>query len=258
MTERDMLWYVDRLRAPYTERHNQVFPDGRRKVTKVQHDGLLKQLRDSVYGGIGATGRSGTDPLARLPIDANALHLYERIENQIRWALERATHQPGHVSVEQTLTDWYVAHTNDVSRGLVSPDADDRAFHMVMGWVTAIDEHFNRPITFELTVTRTWEVDGEVRSTDYTGGVRTRIVTRTRSKKMPAPCPECRERYGTDESGARIFALHAEARETEPGVYGHLRAHCAACGHEWFGDLQVKELNRPRFSAASMRGAALV
>jgi hypothetical protein len=215
MTEhRDLLFYVDRLRAPYRDPVVQVNENRIQCVNHVERDGLLKQLRDAIYSGIGHHGASSAGAF-RLPFDAGALTLYSHLEDEIGAAFYNLTGEPVYLELERTLSAWYLAHTEQVRKGRLTLLDDDRALVWVRGWVGRVEDLFNPPSTLSLR-----DDDGR-----------------------PSACPACHTRFAFDvDSGDRVFALRVEIRDPAHEVFGSVRGLCRACGAEWRGEVEARGL----------------
>lgn len=245
---KDLLYYVDRLRAPFRDvvvqkRSYQV--DGRvHEITCTSHtdrEGLLKQLRDAVIGGIGSHGAS-TLGAERIPVNVGALGLYERIEREIGDRFVELTDQPVYLELERTLTGWYMEHSRRVMSGRLTLKDDDRALVTVRGWVNAVEDMFNPSTVLELTVPRSETRETRHRVRSYAGD-RVETVPAVHVWSEPAPCPECKSRWGNDpRTGDRMFALVVEYRSAGVPPVTELRAVCRFCEHEWVGEDAVKGL----------------
>lgn len=244
-----LLDYLDRLTLPHKEMVIQSrryrTSGGMHEVACVSHtdrDGLIVQLREALVGGVGRHGASGFGA-DRIPLNEGALTLYRTIERQIiRDYLDMGlpAADVGTVPPERLLRRWYVAHAKLV---LDQKATDETALRQARMWVAQIEAMFNPPSRLELTVERRWvdEVPTVVRTA--TGRERTVIRKVERSKREPAPCPKCGERYGYDPTnGDRMLALLLEYYELGPQTFGNLRAECRFCGWEWHGEAAARDL----------------
>lgn len=190
-----------------------------------RHDGLIKQLREAIASNLGGTA-GGKPPRERIPLDADALVKYEKMETAIG---ERYRHLVGPVPglyPEQNLRDWYQALDNEHRAGKVSDSGMDAELSTMLAWVRSIEEKLSPPTKRELV--------GE-------------------------PCPECGfawydtvvnvQKIETREPGEepwvdseRTVALTVTYR---PDMHGGLMASfakCGCCNHVWMGAAGIRAL----------------
>jgi hypothetical protein len=192
-------------------------------TARLKRDGLLKQLRLAIVGGIGA--HEGSTPgRERIPFDTGALELYESIERDItnRWVT--VTGRPTFLELETTLTNWYLVTADRHAKGEFTSEQMERILSMVEGWGRKIEGHFDKPRVLELTVLHR-QPGGEVR-------------------RIPAECPSCHESYAFHPvTGDRVFALMLTYRETGANTMQTVEATCRFCGTSWAGGGGARELS---------------
>lgn len=214
----DLLHWVDRLRAPYTDfvwQPEYVDDDGHRrggKVAAIHQEGMLARLRHAVVGSIGAhAGGAGLDS-ERLPFNAAARELYDAIEMGISNLYVGLVSRPVFLHPEQTLTEWYIALTNAIRRREVDAGVEDLHRRVLQAWVESVEALFDPP----------------------------------RQREWKSLCPHCREEWAYDsKTGDRIRALILTYRESnydQPITV--LGAECRFCGWKWAGRRGVRELMR--------------
>lgn len=120
----------------------------------VRRDPLIKTLRDLIASSL--TGGNGTaSNTSRLPFDADAMELYDRLELQI---LANFAGNAPHLLPEDNLRAWYVTYT-------AANPTDVETWTGKWGhWVAVIEAKIGRPVVLELIDEKTHE---------------------------PVPCPEC-------------------------------------------------------------------
>ena len=248
----DLHFYVDRLRAPYSEpvRQERTYDvDGTaytiQCVSHTRHPSLLQQLREAAYAGIGGVGASALGS-ERIPLNDRAIQLYAAIVKEIgsRYAEAAGAQPSADLEPERVVGLWAAQVRNLVRDGDLPAEALDEARDTARGWVHRIEAHFNPPKQLELTVERhTTEIRRRVVHT-LTGGHYEEDILVPTTRRIPAPCPQCGERIAYERgSGNQIFALLLEYQELGVArTVGRLRAACRACGYEWHGEDAARAL----------------
>lgn len=249
---KNLLHYVNRLRYPYSdiivnEKHYRVGDGTRHTIICVSHtdrDPLLQQLREAVHSSFGSHG-AATLGSERIPFNPDALELYEAIVEAIRdeyYEVADTAPDP-RWAPEDVLGKWLLLIENGVRAGTVDEGYPEAARSEAHGWVDRIEGMFNPPRKLELTVARTVTEHRTRELMSYTGATRFEEIQVTREIRLPAPCPECEERYAYDPgTGNRRFALVLEYWELGAETFGKLRAVCGACGYEWHGQDAARSL----------------
>lgn len=252
-----LLHYVNRLRYPYSdvvvnEKHYRVgaapgAPGARHTIICVSHtdrDPLLQQLRDAVHSSFGSHG-AATRGSERIPFNADALELYAAISKSIGdeyYEVADANPDP-RWEPEEVLGKWLLLIENGVRGGTIDEGYPEAARSEARGWVDRIEGLFNPPRKLELTVVRQVTEHRKRAVQTYTRGTQIEEIQVTREVRIPAPCPECEERYAYDAgTGNRRFALVLEYWELGAETFGKLRATCGACGYEWHGQDAARNL----------------
>lgn len=182
-------------------------------------DGLLKQLRDAVFGGM--EGGTGSQFGSKPPIDPSAVDLLNEIDTQAAEALARVDHRPAPLGPTEDYVRLWAGLVDDDSGTVVSSkeslefDPENplkpivirvlheyTALQLVARWVARVEDFFNPP----------------------------------KNAEIQAPCPQCSERYvyrqkdgATVRSAALVILLDRETSES-------IEAHCDACGTKWAPD----------------------
>lgn len=148
-----------------TQHHEWVDRDTGKQL--LAQNGLLQQLREAVFGGMGGTG--GSQFGSKLPLDSAALDLLEEITVQATEALAQVNSRPtpyGHaedyVTEWANLTDEHKIFTVSVRR-TAEPNPDEplkplvydhltemSARQLVDTWATRIEEYFDPPSTRQI------------------------------------------------------------------------------------------------------------
>lgn len=244
MTDPDLHTHVKRLRERHREPITQTNPAGVTCVSYTEHPGLIQQLRDAVHGSFGSRGAASLGA-ERIPINVNALNLYEELKHDIAAEYKDATgREPGRDDTpERLLAQWALAIVNGIRSGTLPEGSDEVAADLAQTWVLQIEDLFNPPKQLELTVERERETVTYRRVVKHTTGeAREERVVTTSTYRIPAPCPRCGERYGSLSTGDRVLALLLEYWELGALTFGRLRATCRACGWEWHGEDAARRL----------------
>jgi len=162
---------------------------------------LIAQLREAVYGGM-ERGGSSAALKSRLPIDAAAFDLYQRIDHEIAAVWAQAFHRPpGAGKTEQVLSEWAAWAGDDTI-----VDVDGRTMYApaaVTAWVTRIEVFFDPPRNAEIDaaciacgvqhIDKT--VDGEIVQALVLRFVRDRETGET----LRAECQACEATWSKDQ-----------------------------------------------------------
>lgn len=249
----DLRTAVAKLAAPYEDLHWVAEPDtGARTIVRTTNDGLLKQLRAAIVGGIGShDGASAASE--RLPYDAHASELYGRIEDRItEWYVGRL-HKPVHLQLERTLNEWFEAledadETEEVQRAYL---------RKVTGWVEAIYRKFHPPLVIvprvdvvrivleyvkdPITGKPILDGDGEPVRRPKVDRKTKQPILAVRKTVHPT-CPECGESKARDvRNGDVVPAIVIEYDEgQDPATQGV--GHCRFCDHRFKGEAEIAAL----------------
>lgn len=245
MTDNYLLDAIDALTLPRQVRFVQPDPHGSaiECVSTVEHEAPLEKLRDAIGGNIGSHA-GGSDPRTRIPIDAGALSLYNRIEDRIlEWYVALLKTPPG-LLPEKNLREWYRAVRYGASTdALVDEALAAEVTRQVNSWVRQIGDMFDPPKRME--VTRRVQVPlVNPKSGEHLywpdGSLRVRLSTR------PAHCPLCDQATAFDPStGDQITALIIEYRQSqEDAALQAAVARCRSCESMWTGDSGIRQLRQ--------------
>lgn len=219
MQGHDLEYYVDRLTRPFqvhvlqrTEALSEIDASASVEVERkasarirsAEHDGLIKQLREAVVGGIGSHAGGGGAGSERLPFDDGARELYDSIEDEVSAWYVRLTEMPVHLLPERTLRGLHLV----LLQGAEGPR--DLLLRRTERWSKAIEALFDPPKTREFT----------------------------------EPCPHCGERWAFEaKTGNRIPALVFRYREESPDAAAHvISAECRFDPFVWEGEAEVEQL----------------
>lgn len=256
----ELLKAIDKLTTEYQDAHwLHDEQTGDHQIVRVRRQGLLKQLRQSIVGGIGSHGGSSSES-ERLPFDAHALELYDAIERNITSWFVNLIEQPVHLELEKNLREWFIVFSREVEDKSHS-DAYTRGFvRKVEGWVRAIEDKFDPPKRFELTVSEyipvrdeqgepVIEHDEYVFETECDRRGRPILDPDTDEPKLkvkrhhPAECPICGAATAYDpKTGDQMMALIIEYRERGNETIDGTRGLCRSCTQYWDGLAGVRQL----------------
>lgn len=244
MTEKSvreqLLDAVEKLAQPYMERNIIVDDDpvhgtDKKVVASLRRDGLLKQLRTAVVGGIGS--HDGSLPgRERIPFDTGALELYDSIERDITRKFVALVQKPVHLELERTLSQWRLAFDDAHAKGTVSVSQYESVKDSVCGWVEKIEAHFVKSKQLELTINiYARDVNGDIiRESDKSWRV---------AERLPAECPSCGEAIAfLPVTGFRVFALLFEYTEVGQDTLKTANVECRFCQASWSGLDGVRDL----------------
>ncbi|TFD27506.1 DUF7341 domain-containing protein [Cryobacterium cryoconiti] len=246
---------VDKLSQPRTTAAIQANDAGITCTSSVEHEPLLAQLRAAIVGGIGS--HAGSSPgNERIPFDAGALELYDRIEAEISEWFTIRLEQPVYLTPEQTLRQWYIAYHSDRTAGNVTDEAYQEKVRTLEGWARSIVAKFDPPRTLELTIalrepdTTVVRKYGEVVKDDAGNPVRKvkldpitkKPLTRI-ARHLPAACPECEATIAHNpKTGDQTFALILEYHDDALDTVADAAAICRSCEATWVGGVRVRAL----------------
>lgn len=115
------------------------------RLTVVDHDPLLKQLRGAIVGGTGHhPGGATSEAHTRLPFDAGAQAIYANIERIVRTWHRVADLRPA-VNLEGALVDWYRHYRAQADLGRLPEGSYDRRAARVERWCEQIEALFDPP-----------------------------------------------------------------------------------------------------------------
>lgn len=203
----EVLTLVDRLSAPHQSSFTIEIDDDIRRVT-VDHEPLLKQLRDAVISSVGARPGGGGLASERNVIDSDALEQYEAYEKTIIGLYKEVTDAVPFETPEKTLRQWYIEFANRARSGKVSMDVVHKKAKKLSSIVSAIENKLNPPSVMEIT----------------------------------SPCPRCGVAYGMDEQGVYRHAIIVESRIDENKSLDDTRARCVACKATWVHGRGMRQL----------------
>lgn len=259
MSERDLvLEGVHALTRPRTVAYIQHNAAGISCRSSVTHAPLLAQLEQAKAGGTGSKG-AGSDGSARIPINPQAMAIYDDIDRTARGWLR--SHDEGVVEPSTpprvTLTRWFTVYNYRRSIGKVSDEDEARYVRKLGSWakqieglfdpvvVVEIAEEYREPVLDPVTGlqrTKRRRIPGLVdddgqRVNKFENVPQFKVTTR------PATCPECLERQAFDMStGDKITAIVLVYRLVAGAVDGE-NARCRSCGFEWIGKPALLELS---------------
>jgi hypothetical protein len=184
--------------------------DGEQSHTR---SGLLEQLRESVFGGMGGSG-GGAGFAAKPPLDAAALDLLDEISQQAAEALATVSNLPtplGHAedyvrlwagqTKEDKMTTVSVKRSHDENSGIVPlvyrQIVEVSAYALALSWIRSVESYYTPPDT----------------------------------APIQAPCPSCGTRYVyriKDGSTIQCDALNFRRENKET-----IEARCTECGASW-------------------------
>lgn len=247
----DLLAAVQKLTDPYhdlkiiADDEPGVSHDGyelgtdHKTTARLKRDGLLKQLRNAIVGGIGshegaAAGRE------RIPFDTGAMELYDAIERDITERFVVLLRKPLHLELEATLREWRLAFMDAYDKKRVTDDALHRAVRVMESWATKIENHFDKPKQLEVTINlyKRDPESGEI-VTETIDGKEKPVVLR----RYPAPCPNCGEAFAHNpKTGDKTFSLLLEYRELGVDTISSATGLCRFCEEVWTAGSGMREL----------------
>lgn len=170
-------------------------------LTRIESDGLLKQLREAITSTVGSHPVGGSLPNQRSVLDGDAMEKYDGICKEIVTLYGRVTSARPFPLPESNLRHWYIEINNQYRSGRLSDDSANEDIRKLEGWVKMIDEKLNPATTLDII----------------------------------APCPNCGNLWAESSEGDKIQAIVIIHR---PGTGTFLQASkgvCRACDKEWHG-----------------------
>ncbi|MDH6277504.1 hypothetical protein M2118_000455 [Aurantimicrobium minutum] len=181
-------------------------------ITKVAVQPLIGQLRTAIASSVAGGGQGSNLASERNVLNAEALDLYDRIEEG---AVKLLTiYSPGAVPYllpEQNIRQASVGIYKQLLDGTLDEARIPGIIRSVEGWSRAINRILNPPVTLELM----------------------------------GSCPECGETHAKVNESESGRALIIEWHNPDHGFSNALQnclARCRSCRNVWLGDLQLREL----------------
>ena len=217
MTDNWMLEAVERLTLPHKSRVLQTNDAGISCISEVDHEPLLKALKDAIGSGVGRHA-SATQGREKIPLNPAALELFDEIADDVTtWSKHLPTADPSD-TLWHRLGKWYVDFENRRRGNQLSLEQEREFEKVIVGWDRRITDMFDPPSVFELTRI----VDGHNR---------------------PEACPECDQSVAFEpKTGNHITALIVEYREMGPETLDLAVACCRSCGTVWKGRNAIRAL----------------
>lgn len=188
--------------------------DGEVTVIKAVAQPLIGQLRTAIASSVAGVGQGSNLASERNVLNAEALDLYDRIEDGAVKLL--GIYSPGVVPYllpEQNIRQASVGIYKQLLDGTLDESRIPGIIRSVEGWSRAINRILNPPVTLELP---------------------------------DAPCPKCEATQAQlGVMGETGCALIVEWHNPDHGFSNALQnclARCRSCRNVWLGDLQLREL----------------
>jgi len=204
----ELLEVVDRL----TQVHKStvIIEDdaGSEEKVYIEHDPLLKQLRELVHSSLGSTVQGAGLASERNVIDADALEQYDSISGQLVKLYKEVSDAAPFPVPESNLRHWYIEFRRQVESRKVSQDVVATKIRKLNGVAASIENKLNPPTILEIT----------------------------------APCPRCDATHATDEQGVYRKAVVVESRIVQYRSLDHTKARCIVCSAVWLHGRGMRQL----------------
>lgn len=212
----DLLAAVDALTKPITDRQ----PEGSPKQGEtIKRAPLLAQLRSAIASDL-TVGGGKSLPNQRIPINAVALHMYDRIEKAITDAYRDVSGRPPALYPEEVLRAWYIVFEQSNPRDEIRDEWTAR----INGWVGEIERMFDPPKTCELVDTPCI-LCGKAEVIDSDGNLTTAVIVEYRHDDSgmrieSTICRACKNVWD-GEHGASSFRRYADEQAEATTLYEH-------------------------------------
>ena len=265
MTTNYLLDAVDRLTLNHVTKVLQTKTVGELEIaciSDVDHEPLLRMLRDAVAGGTGAHNTSGIGS-ERIPLNSGALELWDEMVKRINTWYRTVPNHREETHIWDRLRQWYVDFENRRRAGKITDTEEHDALQTVEGWARSIENMFDPPIVLELTKehwepvmipkTRVRIINGERIKEPIYDHQNEPVMTRKLDalkrpvsrliKTEPAECPLCGQKYAYDpKTGDQITALIIEYRNIGAETLDKATGMCRSCATVWHGRSALREL----------------
>lgn len=216
-----LLSLVDRLSQPHKSAVIVEDDDGTEQKVYIQHDALLKQLRELVHSSLGSSVQGAGLASERNVIDADALDYYEALSRQIRRLYSEVSDSKPFPDPESNLRQWFIQFAQQATSRKVSDSVIAEKTKKVASMVYGIESKLNPPTVLEIT----------------------------------APCPRCGASHATDEQGVYRRAILIESRVVQYRSLENTKARCIACLAVWLHGRGMRQLRYEIDHTEEMRHA---
>jgi hypothetical protein len=204
----ELLEIVDRLTKVHKSKVILENDDGSEKIVYIEHDPLLKQLRELVHSSLGSTVQGAGLASERNVIDADALEQYGAISAQLVRLYKEVTDAEPFAKPESNLRHWFVEFRRQVEGRKVSGEVVLTKIRKLNSIGASIENKLNPPTILEIT----------------------------------APCPRCDATHGTDERGIYRRAVLVESRIVQYRSLDYSKARCIVCSATWLNGRGMRQL----------------
>lgn len=174
----------------------------------IEHDPLLKQLREQVHSSLGSTVQGAGLASERNVIDADALEQYEAISGQIIRLYKEVSDAAPFTMPESNLRHWFIEFRRQVEARKISHELVAEKVRKLNKIAYSIENKLNPPTILEIT----------------------------------APCPRCDATHGTDENGIYRRTIVVESRIVQYRSLEHTKARCITCNAAWLHGAGMRQL----------------
>lgn len=216
-----LLSLVDRLSQPHKSAVIVEDDDGTEQKVYIQHDALLKQLRELVHSSLGSSVQGAGLASERNVIDADALDYYEALSRQIRRLYSEVSDAKPFPDPESNLRQWFIQFAQQATSRKVSDSVIAEKTKKIASMVYGIESKLNPPTVLEIT----------------------------------APCPRCGASHATDEQGVYRRAILIESRVVQYRSLENTKARCIACLAVWLHGRGMRQLRYEIDHTEEMRHA---
>jgi len=204
----NLLEVVDRLTLKHKTSVHVESDDGAESKVWIEHEPLLKQLRNMIVSSTGGNVAGSGLPSERNVLDFDALELYDTMTEHCATLFKGVSSAQPFDLPENNLRHWFIEFKRLFEQKKCSVSTLQKHIRKLNSMAASIDNKISPPTILEIT----------------------------------APCPRCEATHGVDSEGVYRRAIIVESRITQYRSLDNTRALCVACRATWLHGRGMRQL----------------